>query len=718
MMRIRNFHRGQQAGSLLQVGLLLLAGTAMAQQPHYAAAPAQYSAGTPPAPAFSNAVSQTQPASRQFLPSTAPAGAGRVATFPAGNPVQAASYYQPQEQSPLNPPQIQTPVPNQPFAPGGGENAGNPLPNFVPEPGRLPLLPGLPSELRDPLRRPALEQEYSQYVQRTIDPEVTLDLIVGRPRILQFRDTPTRIYIAQGSVASYDIISDSEIAVVGLSPGRTVLTLWMNDPARPGQQRVLSYLLRVSQDAGYKVQLEAVYAELEKEINRDFPDSEVKLSLIGDQLIVRGQAKDVIEAAQILQVVLRNAPPGRKQNNGTNLGANISIQQTSYSPQGVLESSEQIGGTLDNLIANAGLDGDANVINLLHIPGEQQVMLRVTVAEVNRSALRSIGANIRVAGSSGIGFDSSFPQRVGDLQNATLMALEGGTLSVLRGDFRLAVDALKQQNLARTLAEPNLVTLHGRPASFQAGGQFPVPAGQVGFGSAAQGVAFVPFGVQLNFIPFIVDRDRIRLTMAANVSTRDDAQTTQVGGSNVPGLTTRNFQNSVELREGQTLAVAGLIQTNFGANSTRVPGLGDLPFIGRLFKNDATTADEQELVILITPELVHPLEPEHCLTLPGSDVYEPGDIEFYLKGNLESRRSYDFRSPVRTDWARLMRYHHCEDRFIVGPTGHTYGCRDQGLPGGHQRSALSPAGTLGPEMLPATGDPVPVPPPVLRGPQP
>ena len=352
-----------------------------------------------------------------------------------------------------------------------------------------------------------------------------------------------------------------------------MLTIWVPDPDKPAEQRVLSYLLRVSQDAGYKVRLETVYKELEKEINRDFPDSFVKLSLIGDQVVVRGQAKDVIEAAQILRIVEEHAPPSRRQGRRTQ-PTNLSVSQTAYSPEGGVQAQEELGFTLDRLAAVAGLERDANVINLLTIPGEQQVMLRVTVAEVNRSALRSIGASMRLEGSTGVG-----------PVNTSLLVLEGGTLSLARGDFRLTVDALKQHNLARTLAEPNLVTLHGRPARFQAGGQFPVPAARVGFGSAAQGVEFIPFGVQLQFVPFIVDRNKIRLNVAANVSTRDEATATDVNGSNIPGLNTRNFQNTVELREGQTLAVAGLIQTNFGANSSRVPGLGDLPVVGRLSKD-------------------------------------------------------------------------------------------------------------------------------------
>ena len=574
-------------------------------------------------------------------------------------------------------PRVQIPAPNT----GNGR-----------ERSRLPLLPSLPRELTDPPRRPAVEREYSRFVQRTIDPELTLDLVVGRPRILEFKEAPARIYLAQDSIATYDIISDTEIAVVGVSPGRTVLTIWVTDPDKPAEQRVLSYLLRVSQDAGYKVRLETVYKELEKEINRDFPDSFVKLSLIGDQVVVRGQAKDVIEAAQILRIVEEHAPPSRRQGRRTQ-PTNLSVSQTAYSPDGGVQAQEELGFTLDRLAAIAGLERDANVINLLTIPGEQQVMLRVTVAEVNRSALRSIGSSMRLEGSTGVG-----------PVNTSLLVLEGGTLSLARGDFRLTVDALKQHNLARTLAEPNLVTLHGRPARFQAGGQFPVPAARVGFGSAAQGVEFIPFGVQLQFVPFIVDRNKIRLNVAANVSTRDEATATDVNGSNIPGLNTRNFQNTVELREGQTLAVAGLIQTNFGANSSRVPGLGDLPIVGRLFKTDGASADEQELVILITPELVHPVDPEVCLSLPGSDLLEPGDLEFYVKGHLESRKTQEFRSPVRTDWARLKRYRQCEDVFIIGPNGHSYGCRDKTSASGHLQSTatdLVPPAWPPAEIIPA-----------------
>ena len=549
----------------------------------------------------------------------------------------------------------------------------SPQSNTTSKPSRLPLLPGVPQELVDPPLRAEVQKEYSRFVQRTIDPELSLELLVGRPRILEFKEIPTRIYLAQDSIASYDIISDKTIAVVGVAPGRTVLTIWVNDPDNPGKQQVLSYLLRVTQDVGYKVRLESVYQALEKEINSNFPDSLVKLSLIGDQLVVRGQAKDVLEATQIIRIASEHAPPSRDKKQSQERG-NLSISRTSFTATGSLGIDEEVD-TEDFL---ATLKGNFNVINMLTIPGEQQVMLRVTVAEVDRSSMRAIGSSLRIEGSSGVGVDAAFPPRVGDLVDTSLLVLEGGTFSVARGDFRLTIDALKQHGLARTLAEPNLVTLHGRPANFTAGGQFPVPSAQVGFGTAAQGVQFIPFGVLLQFIPYIMDRDKIRLNISAEVSATNGASGTEIDGSFVPGLNTNNFRNTVELREGQTLAVAGLIKSEFRAISSRVPGFGDLPVIGRLFKSDSTTAREQELVILITPELVHPVDPPHLLPLPGSDVFEPSDVEYYIKGFLESRRSNDYRSTVRTDWERMKRYHHCEDMFIIGPHGHADGRQNPG----------------------------------------
>jgi pilus assembly protein CpaC len=221
------------------------------------------------------------------------------------------------------------------------------------------------------------------------------------------------------------------------------------------------------------------------------------------------------------------------------------------------------------------------------------------------------------------------------------------------------------------LAEPNIVALNGQTAHFLAGGQFPVPTASITTFAGLQGVNFIPYGVQLTFTPYILDRSRVRLVMSADVTTRDlDNGSVYVAGTSVPNLNTRSFQTTVEMCEGQTLAVAGLIQSNMGGDADRIPCLGDLPWIGRLFSFDRVSAGEQELVVLITPELVHPMMPDQIPALPGSDLLEPTDLEFYLQGRLEGRAMPDWRSPVRTDWGRLHdSFQQTESLYISGPHG-------------------------------------------------
>ena len=212
--------------------------------------------------------------------------------------------------------------------------------------------------------------------------------------------------------------------------------------------------------------------------------------------------------------------------------------------------------------------------------------------------------------------------------------------------------------------------MNGKPATFLAGGEFPVPV-VTGYRLPGCRRTFIPYGVQLSFTPYITDRDRVRLVISAVISTRDlGSVTTNIGGAAITSLTSRNFQTTVELREGQTLAVAGLIQNNLGADAHRVPLFGDLPIIGNLFGFNRITAGEQELVVLVTPELVHPMDPKEVPPLPGADLFEPTDLEFYVLGRIESHRGVDYRSPVRTDWQRIHQYRQVEQMYISGPTGH------------------------------------------------
>jgi pilus assembly protein CpaC len=537
----------------------------------------------------------------------------------------------------------------------GGPTTTDP---FGPDKPRLQHL-GAPVLGKTPAATPERMERQREFVETIIDPEHTLDLVVGRPRLVVLKEKPNQYQIADESVASVNFLSVKEMTIMGQKVGTTVLNLWFPDPKDPTKQKILSYLVRAIPDPEIKERLERVYKALEDEINHAFPDSVIHLALVGDKLMVCGQAKDIAEATQILRICRANAP-------GQAPSIPVSQLNVNFTPDAASPDPQATPGLSSFLLA-----GGPNVINLIRIPGEQTVMLRVTVAEVNRAAARSIGVNFTIVNNQGI---AVFSQLTGGIGGPNLTPGVAGNNLPFRldnGQITAAMNALRSLNYARTLAEPLLTTMNGQTASFQAGGQFPVPV-VTGFTNAGlQGTAFVPFGVQLHFTPYVTDKDRIRLQVSADVSTRDNDNSALINGTNVPSLNTRNFQTTVELREGQTLAVAGLIQNNIGAKSDRVPFFGDLPVVGRLAGFDQLNAGEQELVVLITPELVHPMEPKEVPPLPGSDLFEPGDLEFYLLGRLESRRSYDYDSPVRTDIHRMGRYRHAEDIYIFGPHGHT-----------------------------------------------
>lgn len=528
-------------------------------------------------------------------------------------------------------------------------------------------------------------------VEGVIDPMFTLDLIEGRARIINLKEIPTQIQLADEGTATFAQLNPRQLSIVGRRTGTTVFNMWFADPKDKTKERIISYLIRVIPDPEVKERLEKAYKALEEEINKAYPNSRVKLSLVGDKLIVAGQAHDIFDANQILRIARYNSPGnvfgsgGGNNNTGGNIGGgnnrNLpvnSVLNTPGDPNDPLNPSGTPGQ--ESYFAQ----GSNFVINHLRVPGEHQVMLRVMVAEVNRAAARSIGVNfslfnpsnnVRVLGQLTGGLLTGG----GALAAGAALGAGGGTVNLPvaldNGRIPLAINALRTLNYARSLAEPNLTTMNGQTATFLAGGQFPVPViGGIGNalgGNGLQGVAFVPYGVQLAFTPYVTDRDRIRLNLNATVSTRDLSSGSQIGTSSVPGLNSRTFSSTVEMREGQTLAVAGLIQSNISADATRVPFFGDLPIIGRLAAFDRVQAGEQELVVLITPELVHPLNQNELSPLPGSDLFEPSDIEFYLLGRLESRRSYDNRSPVMTDIHRLMKYRTMENQYIIGPTGHS-----------------------------------------------
>ncbi len=581
----------------------------------------------------------------------------------------------------------------------------------------IPQIPALPDGFgRDQVRLPSLGEaalplgrtpvpnaetlrKYGQYVDKIIDPQHTFDAIVGRPRVMVLKETPTRFQLEEERIArAIPFFENKQLSITGLRVGTTILNLWFGDPNNPSGQTVLSFLVRVLPDPEARQRLERVYDALAKEINKLFPNSVVRLSLAGDKLVVSGQAKDIVDAYNILRVVRANAPGGAGGGGGGGGGGQgNAVAQIPLGPQmTTMGINPQTGGltavttpaqvdsltgasianpvgtlpTLDNCV----LAGGPNVINLLRVPGEQQIMLRVTVAEDNRTAARSIGLDFNILNAQKVTvFGSTLTGLSGTLTSTTSTG-SGNIVAVLdNGLINATITALRNLNFARTLAEPNLTTTNGQTAFFLAGGEFPVPITSGTTFTGLQGVQYVPYGVQLRFIPYITDTDRVRLVVSSVVSTRDISTAATIGGASVSGLTSRSFQTTVELRDGQTLAVAGLLQNSYGATALRVPFFGDLPVVGRLFAQDGASSSEQELVILVTPVLVHPYDPHQVPPLPGSDIFEPGDLEFYLLGRLEGRRSYDYRTSVRTDIHRMARYRHCDDVFINGPHGYSAG---------------------------------------------
>ncbi|MDZ4852539.1 MAG: secretion system protein [Pirellulaceae bacterium] len=394
--------------------------------------------------------------------------------------------------------------------------------------------------------------------------------------------------------------------------------------------------------------------QFEQELNDAFPDSIVRLSSVGKQLIVRGQAHDVVEASRIIRLIDAEAKSKKIKPDDEQTRTTTEVNKS--------------GGFLGGLSYLQTSEPELTVIDMLTVTGEQQVALRVTVAEVDRNAARQIGLNFGVKNDAGKQVFQSL---------LTTGGLAGGNLPTMldNGQIQLAITALRSMSLAKTLAEPTLTSLNGQQASFEAGGQFPIPVVSGQTVGGLQGVSFVPFGINLQFTPYITDRDRIRLKVSAEVSNRAQGNaagdSATIGGALVPGLDMRKFQTIVELRAGQTLAVAGLISNNQVNQSERVPFFGDLPVVGRLAAFDRISMREQELVILVTPELVHALSDKERPNLPGTDIFEPSDIEFYLGGHMEGTRNENFRSPARTDFHKQQSFYNHRDVFIVGPHGYT-----------------------------------------------
>jgi pilus assembly protein CpaC len=481
-------------------------------------------------------------------------------------------------------------------------------------------------------------------IEEVIGPDLSLELEENHSKLVRTRQPVLRSSIVDPQVVEITQFDTTNLEIIGLKAGFTDLTLWFGDPAKPDVVEILRYRVRVSPSNDSQQQRQLAYSELEAMINELFPNSSVELIVVADKIVVKGQARDSEEATNIMNLIRRR---GYNANNGVNSGTNQATQM----PQGTN-------------VQNPAGQNTTGLINMLKVPGAQQVLLKVRIAELSRSALRELG------------FDFSINKE--NLSISSNLGNSGNLVAILNGDeVSLILRALSSNSYSKILAEPNLVTLSGRTASFIAGGQFAVPTA-VGIGGVQAATTFFQgFGTQVQFTPTVLDKDRIRLRVAPTFSSLNSANT--VNG--IPGLSTRSVFTTVDMREGQWLAVAGLIEDQQQGSKLRVPGIGDIPIGGALFGKNSIKRDETELLILVSPQLVHPLDADSVPPiLPGMDVLEPDNHEFFIGNQIESTNGANFRSTVwPTEHAQNKqsrhnvkcgaRYCEAQDFYIQTPHG-------------------------------------------------
>jgi pilus assembly protein CpaC len=387
-----------------------------------------------------------------------------------------------------------------------------------------------------------------------------IELTAGRSTVLATDFDITRIAVTNPAVADAVVVAPREVLIDGKSSGTISLIVW-------GLGQRLQYDLVVEQGI----------SSLQQQLQALFPGEDIQVNANDEAIVLSGHVS----------------------NNDT-----------------MLRAAE---------IA-AAVSSKARVINMLQLPGgmeSQQVMLQVRFAEVNRTALLQLGASM-FTGAGGYknyvarttteqfaapNFDNSNPSQ------PTLTFSDFLNLFLFNNQTNLGIviSALQSKGLIQSLAEPNLIAYNGQEASFLAGGEFPVPIVQGATGTVT--IQFKEFGIRLNFKPTIAG-DMIRLKVRPEVSMLDFTNGVTLSGFRIPALTTRRAETDVELRDGQSFAIAGLLNNTSQEDHSAVPILGSLPIIGALFKSKSDQAARTELMVLITPRLVRPLNPDEVPPLP------------------------------------------------------------------------------------------------------
>ncbi|MEL6679982.1 MAG: type II and III secretion system protein family protein [Pseudomonadota bacterium] len=422
-----------------------------------------------------------------------------------------------------------------------------------------------------------------------------IQVAIDRAIVLETERPVGELSIANPRIADVAVIGDSNLYVLGRATGRTTLTLIGEDGS-----------LLTNVDIAVVPDLQ----EFKERLGEILPGEEIEVRTANDGIVLSGTVSGARKVAKAIELANRYAPD--------------------------------------------------NVTNLLTVGGSQQVMLQVRFAEMQRSVSKelssSLGFNFVNGNFGGVGGgnrliqnnnlanlydnDASTNVTLGNNQNgAALIGFSAGGLSV-----DLLLEALETKGMVRTLAEPNIVAISGQDADFLAGGEYPIP---VADNDGSVTVDYRPFGVELSFSPTVVDEDLISISLRTAVSSLDTTTQVTVSGITVNAFSVRRAETTVEMRDGQSFAIAGLLQDDFNDSAGQIPWLGDIPVLGALFRSSSFQRRQSELVVIITPHLVTPTEGGD-LALPTDRVRIPNERELFLLGRVEGQS--DLQSIANQDF--------------------------------------------------------------------
>lgn len=433
-----------------------------------------------------------------------------------------------------------------------------------------------------------------------------ISVFSGKSTLIRSQDPVARISIGNPAIADVTLISQREIYLLGKVIGTTNLIFW----GKGGQATVLD--VTVSSDL----------SPLESELRQLLPtEKDIKVTSASGSIVLSGVVADAVKVDQA--VAIADAWRAR-------LTRDLVLPVTTAAGTAI-----SIGGG-NNVRDTVGAAGP-KIINMLRVRDPQQVMLEVKVAEVSKTLLERLGVSLSA-------FINSRGTSYGIAQQSNFFdQLVGAVAAVRRNNPAkfIQIDAQKDDGVVRLLAEPNIMAISGQEASFNAGGKIfiPVARNTSELGGVTITLEEKEFGVGVRFKPTVLENGRINLKVSPSVSELNSTGNpfTTVGGvtSVIPSFTVRRADTTVQLYDGQSFMIAGLVKSDAAETVNRIPGLGELPVLGALFRSSEFKKDQTELMFVITPRLVKPLDPNAAL--PTDAFTEPSRSEFFLEGRMEGR---------------------------------------------------------------------------------